>query len=121
MATTIVIPEIDYETYNALCEELFDKVGYAILNDKYLSKKKIATIQFHDSRYIPNELKPFMIAPPAPEPFDMSKFELIYAELDEGDDDDMDSVQSISLKDEFRSNHVKATVDLKSNISVGRE
>ncbi len=114
MATTIIIPDIDYETYNALSEEFFTKMPYAILNDKYLGSQNKAIFQFHDQRYIPVFLRIFQLEPPLPKDFEASKFDFLYDK--KGEDED---ANGISLKDEFRSKAIAGTgtVDLSSSFT----
>lgn len=69
---TIRIPNCDYETYNAIMNEIMTKVPFAVLNADYRKDLKLANINFWDSDYIPKQLSQYILNAPAEIDFDFS-------------------------------------------------
>lgn len=73
---TIRIPNCDYQTYNAIMNEIMSKVPFAVLNSDYRKDLKLANISFWDSDYIPEQLSKYILKPPAESVFDFTGIEL---------------------------------------------
>lgn len=61
---TISIPFCSYELYEAMRDCIITNVPFALINDMYSKKERIAVFNLWDSDYIPDELKYFILQPP---------------------------------------------------------
>lgn len=67
---------IEYKEYEQICDELYEKVPFAVINDKYRPNVKKAYFYFWDSDYIPPEMMKYRLQPPAEPEFDFSHINL---------------------------------------------
>lgn len=61
----VKIPECPYELFEKIRDIILDHVPFSMLNDIYHKKRQTAYFYFWDSDYIPFQLKPFIVQPPA--------------------------------------------------------
>lgn len=61
----VKIPECEYEFFVKIRDVILDHVPFSIINDIYHEKRKTAYFYFWDSDYIPIQLHPFIMQPPA--------------------------------------------------------
>lgn len=61
---TVKIPNCSYELFENIRDILLDTAPWATLKESYSKQLHIAVFTFNDSRYIPEDLKPFMLEPP---------------------------------------------------------
>ena len=76
MSTLVIIPNCDYATFEAIRDEILDKQPFALMNDIYASKRFEAHFFFHDIKYIPDELKPYIMHVPIKDVCDFSNIRL---------------------------------------------
>lgn len=72
----IELGNIEYKEYEQICDEIYEQVPFAIINDKYRSNVKKAYFYFWDSDYIPEALMKYRLQPPAEPEFDFSHINL---------------------------------------------
>ncbi|MCK5161944.1 MAG: hypothetical protein KAQ99_10250 [Candidatus Aureabacteria bacterium] len=62
---TVKIPECPYKLFENIRDILLETAPWATLKESYSTQLHLAVFTFNDTRYIPEDLKPFMIEPPA--------------------------------------------------------
>ena len=61
----VKLTECSYELFEQLRDVILDHVPFAMINDIYHKKRETAYFYFWDSDYIPKQLHPFIVQPPA--------------------------------------------------------
>lgn len=62
---TVKIPECPYKLFENIRDIILETAPWATLKESYSTQLHIAVFTFNDSQYIPEDLKPFMLEPPA--------------------------------------------------------
>ena len=57
----VEIKNIEYKEFARIRDKLCTKIGFALINERYLADQKIAQFNFWDSDYIPKQLKEFIV------------------------------------------------------------
>jgi hypothetical protein len=60
----IKIENCSYERFEAIRDAIYEVIPFAIINQGYSKKLKMAIFNFWDVEYIPEELKKYIMQPP---------------------------------------------------------
>ena len=60
----IKIENCSYERFEQIRDAIFEVIPFAIINQGYSKKLKMAIFNFWDVEYIPDELKKYIVQPP---------------------------------------------------------
>ena len=61
----VKIEECSYAKFEAIRDRIFDVIPWALINQGYSPKKRIAIFNFWDSDYIPDAIRGHIAQPPA--------------------------------------------------------
>ncbi len=60
----VKITDCDYDTFEAIRDAIFDEIPFALVNQGYSPKKRIAIFNFWDRDYISAKLEKYILQPP---------------------------------------------------------
>ena len=60
----IKIEPCSYERFEQIRDAIYEVIPFAIINQGYSSKLKLAIFNFWDVEYIPEQLKKYIVQPP---------------------------------------------------------